>query len=238
MIEYFNKKLSILKVNKLYLKLVKIYFYFFGEKNLGNIGFDFKNKPSRIEILNKIIKTQNYSKYLEIGTYKDELFSQVNFEKKIGVDPFSGGTHRMTSYDFFLNNNENFDCIFIDGLHHYSQVLKDINNSLEILNDNGIILIHDCLPNNLMEQQVPRITLNWNGDVWKAFVECRTKSDLDCYTCYADWGIGVIFKRQNSNLLTLDETNFKKLKFNFFFHNYKKLMNIIEFEDLLKKFKF
>tara|TARA_B100000900_G_C20537848_1_gene699119 strand:+ start:106 stop:822 length:717 start_codon:yes stop_codon:yes gene_type:complete len=238
MIEYFNKKLSILKVNKLYLKLVKIYFYFFGEKNLGNIGFDFKNKPSRIEILNKIIKTQNYSKYLEIGTFKDELFSQVNCEKKIGVDPFSGGTHRMTSDDFFFDNNEKFDCIFIDGLHHYSQVLKDINNSLEILNDNGVILIHDCLPNNLMEQQVPRITLNWNGDVWKAFVECRTKSDLDCYTCYADWGIGVIFKRQNSNLLTLDETNFKKLKFNFFFHNYKKLMNIIEFEDLLKKFKF
>ena len=102
MIEYFNKKLSILKVNKLYLKLVKIYFYFFGEKNLGNIGFDFKNKPSRIEILNKIIKTQNYSKYLEIGTFKDELFSQVNCEKKIGVDPFSGGTHRMTSDDFFL----------------------------------------------------------------------------------------------------------------------------------------
>ena len=73
-------------------------------------------------------------------------------------------------------------------------------------------------------------------DVWKAFVECRTKSNLDCYTCYADWGIGVIFKRKNSYLLTIEQNNFKKLKYNFFFNNYKKLMNIIEFDDLLKKF--
>ncbi len=236
MIEYFNKRLSVLKVNKIYLKLIKIYLHFFGEKNLGDIGFDFSQKPSRIEILNKIIFSQKYSKYLEIGTFQDELFSKIICEKKIGVDPFSGGTHRMTSDEFFKINQEKFDCIFIDGLHHYSQVIKDINNSIEILNDNGVVLIHDCLPNNLMEQQVPRMTLNWNGDVWKAFVECRTKPNLDCYTCYADWGIGVIFKRQNSNILNIDEKNFKKLKFNFFFNNYKKLMNIIEFEDLLKKF--
>jgi|TARA_Y100000389_G_C17425802_1_gene499448 hypothetical protein len=236
MIEYFNKKLSILKVNKIYLKFVKIYFYLFGEKNPGDIGFNFNDKPSRIDILNKIIVLQKYSKYLEIGTFKDELFSKIVCENKIGVDPHSGGTHRMTSDDFFKKNRETFDCIFIDGLHHYSQVIQDINNSLEILNDNGVILIHDCLPNNLSEQLVPRITLNWNGDVWKAFVECRTKSNLDCYTCYADWGIGVIFKRKNSNLLTIEQNNFKKLKYNFFFNNYKKLMNIIEFDDLLKKF--
>lgn len=236
MIDFLNKRLSILKVNKIYLKLVKIYFNIFGEKNLGNIGFNFSNKPSRIEILNKIIKTQKYSKYLEIGTFKDELFTNIICENKIGVDPFSGGTHRMTSDTFFQINKEKFDCIFIDGLHHYSQVSKDIHNAIQILNDNGVILIHDCLPNNLIDQLVPRITLNWNGDVWKAFVECRTKSNLDCFTCNADWGIGVIFKRKNSNLLKLKEKNFKKLKYSFFFHNYKKLMNIIEFEDLLRKF--
>jgi len=217
MIDFLNKRLSILKVNKIYLKLVKIYFNIFGEKNLGNIGFNFSNKPSRIEILNKIIKTQKYSKYLEIGTFKDELFTNIICENKIGVDPFSGGTHRMTSDTFFQINKEKFDCIFIDGLHHYSQVSKDIHNAIQILNDNGVILIHDCLPNNLIDQLVPRITLNWNGDVWKAFVECRTKSNLDCFTCNADWGIGVIFKRKNSNLLKLKEKNFKKLKYSFFF---------------------
>ena len=99
MIEYFNKRLSVLKVNKIYLKLIKIYLHFFGEKNLGDIGFDFSQKPSRIEILNKIIFSQKYSKYLEIGTFRMNC-SQKLYVKKIGVDPFSGGTHRMTSDEF------------------------------------------------------------------------------------------------------------------------------------------
>lgn len=236
MINYLNKRLSILKINRLYLKLVKIYNFFFGEKDLGNIGFNFANKPSRIEIVNKIINQQEYKSYLEIGTFKDELFSKVVCKKKVGVDPYSGGTHRMTSDNFFKNNKENFDCIFIDGLHHYDQVIKDINNSLNILNKGGVIFMHDCLPNNLNEQMVPRTTLNWNGDVWKAFVECRTKTNLDCFTCYADWGIGTIFKRSNSKPLTIEQKNFKKLKFNYFYNHYKDLMNIIEFNELLKKF--
>ena len=133
-----------------------------------------------------------------------------------------------------MQNKENFDCIFIDGLHHYNQVLKDIDNSLKILNSNGLILIHDCLPKTLDAQAVPRTDVEWNGDVWKAFVSKRVKNVLDTYTCYADHGIGVILKRQNRNLLNLQMNNFKKLRYNDFFLNHKKYMNIVEFSDLIK----
>ena len=51
----------------------------------------------------------------------------------------------MTSDEYFSKFKDKFDIIFIDGLHHYEQVKKDIFNSLEILNSNGIILMHDCL---------------------------------------------------------------------------------------------
>jgi len=102
----------------------------------------------------------------------------------------------MSSDIFFLQNKESFDCIFIDGLHHYNQVLKDIDNSLKILNSNGLILIHDCLPKSLDAQPVPRTVVEWNGDVWKPFVSKRVKNVLDAYTCYADHGIGVILKRK------------------------------------------
>ena len=57
-----------------------------------------------------------------------------------------GGTIRTTSDEFFKNNKEKFDLIFLDGLHTYHQTIKDINNSLRNLNSNGIIIIHDCLP--------------------------------------------------------------------------------------------
>ena len=49
---------------------------------------------------------------------------------------------------------------------------------------------------NLGAQAIPRTEIEWNGDVWKAFVEVRTNPELDSYTCYADHGIGIIFKEK------------------------------------------
>ena len=62
-------------------------------------------------------------------------------------------------------------------------------------------------------------------------------SNLNIYTCYADHGIGVILKRPNRNLLKIDNLNFSKLKFEDYFYNYKKYMNLINYEELIKIIK-
>ena len=93
---------------------------------------------------------------------------------KIGVDPVSGGNYRGKSDDFFSNNKKKFDLIFIDGLHEYQQVRKDILNSIKCLKEGGFILVHDCLPRSISAQAVPRFRNIWTGDVWKAIDEFRT----------------------------------------------------------------
>ena len=140
----------------------------------------------------------------------------------------------MTSDEFFENNEIYFDCIFIDALHIYEQVRKDILNSVKFLNAHGIIIVHDCLPKKIWNQIVPQIYGHWNGDVWKAIVEARTMKDIDTYTCKADHGLGIILKRPNKNLLSLDTNDFKKLKFKDYYINHKKFMNLIEASDLEK----
>ena len=233
-INFINKKLIRLKNSSKVLKLFYYYHYLFNDKKHGNIGFDFTTKKSRLDIVQSIIEKKKYKKYLEIGCFDDELFNHVNCELKVGVDPVSGGTVRKTSDQFFSNNNQYFDCVFIDGLHEYKQVQKDIINSLKFLNDGGIILLHDCLPNNYYEQAIPRCQWTWNGDVWKAIVESRKSKDIDVYTCYADYGIGVIIKRPNRNLLDNLDKDSSSLKFHDYFHNHKNLMNIIEYEKLIE----
>ena len=57
---------------------------------------------------------------------------------------------------------------------------------------------------------------------------------LDVYTCYADYGIGVIKKRPNRNLLDYPIKDYSNLKFDDYFHNHKNLMNIIEYEKLME----
>jgi hypothetical protein len=219
-------------------KILKFFFYYhkyFIDKKLGVIGFDFSKKKNRLYVVQDIINRKAYKSYLEIGCFDDELFSHINIESKVGVDPVSGGTVRLTSDQFFENNKDLFDCVFIDGLHTYKQVIKDINHSLKYLTDGGIILLHDCLPNNFYEQATPRCQWNWNGDVWKAIIECRNNKELDVYTCYADFGIGVILKRKNKKILTLDRKNFANLKFEDYFNNYQDYMNIVEFDELVTK---
>ena len=235
MLNFIKKKYDRLLSSSRILKINFIFHKFFGEKDIGDIGFSFKDKPNRYQIIQEIILKKQYKTYLEIGCFAGEVFNKIKIEKKIGVDPVSGGTIRKTSDEFFKNNQEKFDCIFIDGLHEFHQVKRDINNSIKYLNNDGIILLHDCLPNNVYDQAMPRCQYNWNGDVWKAIVECRTRNDIDVYTCYADHGIGVIFNRKNSDRLNLNMDDFSKLSFKDYFDNHKKFMKIITYDELFKK---
>ena len=232
---YLKKKLIRLQGSKNVLKLNYLIEKYFKDKKLGNVGLDFTSKPKRQFIVQKIIDIKNFNSYLEIGTFKDELFSQIRCKKKVGVDPVSGGTIRKTSDQFFLENNDKFDIIFIDGLHTYKQVKKDILNSVKCLNQNGIILVHDCMPDSLGKQAVPRYKMQWNGDVWKAIVDLRQNSNLDIYTCEMDQGIGVITNKSNSSLLRLEKP-INKIKFKDYFDNYKEYMRVISLTEFKKKF--
>jgi hypothetical protein len=213
-------------------KFNKWYHYIFGEKFYKRLDFEWHKYPSRYEIIQETIYRKNYKSYLEIGCDQDELFSKIIINKKIGVDPVSGGTIRDTSDNFFKKNNEKFDIIFIDGLHEYDQVKKDIDNSLLFLNNNGVIFLHDCMPMRFISQAVPRSRNVWNGDVWKNVVESRTKQEIDTYVVHADYGVGMILKRPNKKILNLNINNFKRLKFKDYFYNHKEYLNVVYKDDL------
>ena len=216
--------------------LKRLLYYFYGEKFYKRLNYNWSKTPSRTEIIQKIINKQAYKNYLEIGCDNDENFSKVYIDNKVGVDPLKGGTLRMTSDEFFKNNKDYFDIIFLDGLHTYEQTIKDIDNSLKVLNDKGVIIIHDCLPKKIWNQIVPRMYGHWNGDVWKAIVHSRTYAYADTYTLKADHGLGIIFKRQNKNLLKIKEENFKNLKFSDYYNKHDEFMNTINIEQLNRIF--
>ena len=222
------------EINKKIYKLNYIYNKIFKENFNKRLTFDWSSKPLRFDVINNIIKIKKYKNYLEIGCFENENFDKINIESKTGVDPVSGGTVRDTSDNFFLKNQILYDIIFIDGLHIYNQVRKDIANSLKFLKPNGIIILHDCLPLKIRDQMVPRSHEHWNGDTWKALVEIRTLENVDSYTILADNGLGVVFKRKNRNILNLSNTNFEKLKFKDYYNNFNKFMNPIEYEEFVK----
>ena len=232
--KFIKNKFQRLLNSKNVMKIFYLYHYLTGGINSKSLEVNFILKKKRQEIIQELIDLKKFKDYLEIGTFKNDLFDYINCKDKIGVDPKSGGNVRKTSDEFFSNNNKKFDLIFIDGLHTYDQVRKDIDNSLKVIKDNGIILLHDCFPRNYYYQAVPRCQINWNGDTWKALVEKRTDKNLDVYCLNADEGIGVILKRKNKNYLNLNINNFGNLKYSDYSNNYKKYLNLIEYEEFLK----
>tara|TARA_B100000989_G_scaffold58614_1_gene39890 strand:- start:4750 stop:5427 length:678 start_codon:yes stop_codon:yes gene_type:complete len=223
------------KLNKLKKIINKIYYLLFIENFKGKLKYNFPLSFSRIELIDYLIKKNNYSDYLEIGCDNNQLFSKVVIKNKIGVDPFSGGNIRKTSDQFFLENKKKFDIIFIDGSHIYQQVKKDILNSVNFLNDNGVILVHDCMPDSLSKQAVPRYRMQWNGDVWKAIVDLRKNKDLNIFTCEIDQGIGIIKKEKNTSILEINKS-ISKLKFSDYFKNYRQYLRVISLEEFKRNF--
>ena len=212
-----------------------IYYNIFVERFTKKINFKFPSNFYRWDMIEFLQSKKQFKNYLEIGCDQDQLFSKINIENKIGVDPVSGGNTRKSSDDFFSTNKINFDLVFIDGLHEYDQVKKDILNSLKFLNPNGIILVHDCLPSSMSKQAVPRYRMSWNGDVWKAIVDLRCEKNIEIFTCEIDQGIAIIQNKNNTDLLSINKKPIE-LKFHDFYNNYKKYMRVISLEDFKKIF--
>jgi hypothetical protein len=156
---------------------------------------------TRTSVINSIARRFGYQSYLEIGCGQDRNFERVLMSAKTGVDPSRGGTHRMTSDEFFHTQSGRFDLIFIDGHLLEKQVLRDVENALCVLNAGGCILVHDCLPAAAPQKAIPRTTSSWMGDVWKAIVRMRLRSDLDTAVLDRCCGMGAVIRRKNTDPL-------------------------------------
>ena len=169
--------------------------------------------------INQLLDFTVGENYLEIGTNYGFTFEGVKAHNKLGVDPEkkyflnkSGRHVKDTSDNFFKFNKTKFDLIFIDGLHEYKQVVRDIINSLNTLNDIGILLIDDVYPHDfnvaakpweaLSTQEkngVSKGEFSWQGDVYKAIflVSNELSSVLNFYTITDDKHIQTVIWKKN-----------------------------------------
>lgn len=195
---------------------------------------------SKTDLINFLIKKNNYNSYLEIGTAKGDTFTRVETEEKKCVDPvkkFSLLDYEMTSDDFFAINKQIFDIIFVDGLHLEEQCTKDIRNSLSILRSNGIIIVHDCLPPReeyIDPNRNGKKKGSWWGTTFRSIIDLRYKNpELRIHTVNAFCGCAVIQKALTSQPL-YDKVPLETAKtFSYYKDNKKELMNTISIEEFI-----
>ena len=209
------------------------------KKSIKNF-FEYDSKPyNRISLIslaiNQVILKKKFEncKYLEIGCFDNKAFDTVPLpiDQKIGVDPLRGGTHRMTSDEFFKDNSLFFDVIFIDGLHTYEQCSKDVINSIKFLNKDGIIILHDMLPRSKTEE-----TQEYSGDVWKVAVDLSKSKNIEFIIANVDQGVGLLKTTEETRYIREENIETKKFEdYKNYFYKDLPTKNIEEALDFIKK---
>lgn len=147
------------------------------------------NQSSRL--LNRIGQHFGSDSYLEVGVQHGVTFKAIEISRRDAVDPnfrfdttaFESDTVRffsMTSDAFFSRHcNRAYDLIFLDGLHTFSQCLRDFCAALQVLNEGGVIVVDDTVPGDVFSSlatQELAISARedhgltgraWTGDVFK-----------------------------------------------------------------------
>jgi hypothetical protein len=143
----------------------------------------------RINALAKILRAE---RYLEIGVYRGETFRDVDIVDRTAVDPNflfdtteleNQHTHffKQTSDDFFASQplGAPYDIAFIDGLHTFEQLVRDLSNALLRTHENSVLILDDTVPNDVYST-LPTVAstyrhrvaagdldTSWHGDVFK-----------------------------------------------------------------------
>ena len=81
------------------------------------------------------------SKLVDKAVGVDLSFRNLNIQKTNNIYLYEG-----TTDNFFKANNDKYDLIFIDACHEYQQVKVDLTNSMQSLNQDGFIALHDVDP--------------------------------------------------------------------------------------------
>lgn len=132
--EEYSEFLNILRNRK-----IKSYL----ELGVGNGGSFFVNSiflqhtASKLHCVDNIAYRDSHIKQSETKIQKKVDMLQEMFNDK---DIYF---HNKTTNDFFYQNTDTFDCIFIDADHSYEGVLADYKNALKFINKSGMIVLHD-----------------------------------------------------------------------------------------------
>ena len=187
-------------------------------------------------LINDLITDLNYQSYLELGVSLGESWNRITCDKKIGVDNDINVTNKFdvvihsTTDDYFLNNNDKFDLIYIDALHEKNQVYKDFKNSFNVLNDSGVIIFHDVNPFDISQTH-----FNNSGDVFELWIElAKTYKVYIIKNEYDGDSVGIFIKSKNSKFIDIEV---KDYTYQFFSENREDFISYLNYEEIINKIK-
>ena len=187
--------------------------------------------------MNKILVTGGYGlvgsefksdEYYRLSSKETDLRIGKDVDLLLSENKFDGVIHSTTD-DYFLNNNDKFDLIYIDALHEKNQVYKDFKNSFNSLNDSGIIIFHDINPISIGQTDFTS-----SGDIFELWIEISKKYKVYVFNGLDGDTVGIFLKNKNPKFIDVE---IKKHTYEFFSENREDFISYINYEEIINKMK-
>jgi hypothetical protein len=153
--------------------------------------------------------------------------------------PLTTSYYKTTSDAFFAEKAADkfrraaLDICLVDGMHTYKYALRDVENALQYLSDDGVIIMHDCNPQtaeagcSFEDWQARGYLGEWNGDVWKVILHLRSmRNDINTFVLDCDHGLGIITKGKQEKPLSFTPAQIEKLTYNEMAARREELLNL------------
>ncbi len=156
-----------------------------------NIPKDYK------ELAYTIYEKMDIKKILIINTPKTgEFLNKMFLDKRIVricYDP--------NDFNYLVNLipiiKTKFDLICVDPYHEYKESINTFRLLISLLNENGILISHDCCPPNFSCSSPTYKTGEWCGVTYAAFIEIAYEHPEWYYSVInTDYGLGIISKKE------------------------------------------
>ncbi len=183
----------------------------FGQKT----GIDDKQVLRKTDIVHTLSKLFGLKCYLELCTpgtggkfvdiRKDQLkevnrlmyLSPFSFNDGMKIDFRSPDESIDGALEEFQTSGAVVDICLVDGWHTYSTASRDLGAMYNILQDGGILVVHDCLPPDRETAKPTSRRGVWCGVSYKAFLDfVLTEPTADYVTINSDYGCGLIVKNR------------------------------------------
>jgi hypothetical protein len=220
---------------------------------------------NKAHLINHLAEVHGYRHYLELctatssGRYAEIERSKLTcsrlmyrcpdgYDDGMAIDYRSVDSSIGPCLETIRREGRSFDIALIDSWHQFETSWRDLIEAFGLIRDDGMLVVHDCLPPRVEIAGPHYITGEWCGVSYQAYVDfISERNDLAVYTVDTDYGCGVIRKLAEPSGETSTQADAELLgdwrsrrddpieAFAFFQSNKQVLLNLISVEEFLAR---
>jgi len=163
------------------------------------------------EFLDSLFIGRNVTRLLYITNNSEQEFRDIGSNILI---------HHNDLENILTQTNKTYDLICLDSFHEINESISDFTLLTRFLNENGVLICHDCSPPTKSHAISKYVKGPWCGVTYAAFVLLAYSNPDWFYSIIdRDHGLGIVSKKQINFVKKICNNQLQQMFLSIFFNN-------------------